>query len=182
MKKRAILIILLMIALFGIYKINLKDKILMKIYKIDYLDCVEKYSNEYDVDKYLILAIIKAESNFDEKAISKKKAIGLMQLLQDTAEEIAPKIDIEVNEQNIFEPELNINLGTKYISILLQKYKNVGLAVAAYNAGSGNVDNWIEEKILLSDGSNIENVPFAETNTYVRKILRDYEIYRKLYN
>ena len=154
----------------------------MKIYKIDYLNYVEKYSNEYDVDKYLIFAIIKAESNFDEKAISKKKAIGLMQLLQDTAEEIAPKIDVEVNEQNIFEPELNINLGTKYISILLQKYKNVGLAVAAYNAGSGNVDNWIEEKILLSDGSNIENVPFAETNTYVRKILRDYEIYKKLYN
>ena len=105
MKKRAILIILLIIALFGIYKINLKDKILMKIYKIDYLDYVEKYSNEYDVDKYLILAIIKAESNFDEKAISKKKAIGLMQLLQDTAEEIAPKIDVEVNEQNI----LNLN-------------------------------------------------------------------------
>ncbi len=181
MKKLGILLIFLIIAIFSFYKMNLTEKILMKIYKTEYINYVEKYSDLYDIDKYLIFAIIKAESNFDEKAVSKRGAIGLMQLMQNTAEEIAPKIDITINEQNIFEPDTNINLGTKYISVLLQKYKNTGLAIAAYNAGSGNVDNWIEKEVITEDGSNLENIPFTETNNYVRKILRDYEIYKKLY-
>ena len=68
-------------------------------------------------------------------------------------------------------------MGTKYISILIQKYNNINLALTAYNAGSGNVDNWINDGTLKSDGSDIEKVPFTETNNYVRKILRDYKIY-----
>ena len=54
--------------------------------------------------------------------------------------------------------------------------------MAAYNAGSGNVDNWIKDGILKKDGSDIEKIPFIETNNYVRKILRDYELYKELYN
>ena len=65
--------------------------------------------------------------------------------------------------------------------MLMQKYENINLALAAYNAGSGNVDNWIQDGTLKDDGSNIENIPYTETNNYVRKILRDYEIYQKLY-
>ena len=99
-----------------------------------------------------------------------------------TAEELSEKIDIELNENNILEPDININLGTKYISMLIQKYENINLALAAYNAGSGNVDGWIEKGTLKNDGSDIENVPFKETNNYVRKILRDYEIYTKVYD
>lgn len=154
----------------------------MIIYKTDYSEYVEKYANEYNVDKNLVFAIIKAESNFDEDAKSYRGAVGLMQLMQTTAEEIAPKINLDINEENILEPDININIGTKYISMLIQKYENVGLAVAAYNAGSGNVDSWIENKTLSQDGSDLENVPFTETNNYVRKILRDYEIYKQLYN
>ena len=86
-----------------------------------------------------------------------------------------------LNEENILEPDININIGTKYISMLIQKYGNINLALAAYNAGSGNVDGWIEKGTLKSDGSDIENVPFTETNNYVRKILRDYEIYKQIY-
>ena len=98
-----------------------------------------------------------------------------------TAEEIAKKVNVDLNEENILEPDININLGTKYISMLIQKYGNINLALAAYNAGSGNVDGWIEKGTLKEDGSDIENIPFTETNNYVRKILRDYEIYKKLY-
>lgn len=161
---------------------NTKNKILMKEYKTNYSEYVEKYANEYNVDKYLIFAVIKAESNFNKEAVSKKQAKGLMQLMQTTAEEIAGKVGIELNEENILDPDVNINLGTKYISILLQKYENINLALAAYNAGSGNVDGWINEGTLEKDGSNIENVPYVETNNYVRKILRDYEIYKELYD
>ena len=104
-----------------------------------------------------------------------------MQLMYSTAEDIAKRIDIDLNEEKILEPDININLGTKYISMLIQKYDNINLALAAYNAGSGNVDGWIEKGTLKADGSDIENVPFTETNNYVRKILRDYEIYKDIY-
>ena len=65
--------------------------------------------------------------------------------------------------------------------MLLEQYGNLELALAAYNAGIGNVNNWVEQGIIQKDGSDIENVPFKETNNYVRKILRDYKIYKELY-
>ena len=154
---------------------------LTKVYKLEYTEYVKKYANEYNVDEYLIYAIIKAESNFESNAESHRGAKGLMQLMYSTAEDISKRINIELNENNILDPDININLGTKYISMLIQKYNNINLALAAYNAGSGNVDGWIEKGTLKSDGSDIENVPFTETNNYVRKILRDYEIYKNIY-
>ena len=152
---------------------------LTKVYKLEYTKYVKKYA--YNVDEYLIYAIIKAESNFEPNAESHRGAKGLMQLMYSTAEDISKRIGIELNEENILEPDINIKLGTKYISMLIQKYNNINLALAAYNAGSGNVDGWIEKGTLKSDGSDIENVPFTETNNYVRKILRDYEIYKNIY-
>ena len=154
---------------------------LTKVYKLEYTEYIKKYAKEYNVDEYLIYAIIKAESNFEPNAESHRGAKGLMQLMYSTAEDISKRIGIELNEENILEPDININLGTKYISMLIQKYNNTNLALAAYNAGSGNVDGWIEKGTLKSDGSDIENVPFTETNNYVRKILRDYEIYKNIY-
>ena len=147
------------------------------LYKKDYSEYVIKYSQKYEVDENLIYALIKAESNFKADAVSNKNAQGLMQLMFATAEEVANKNGIELTEENILNPDININIGTKYISTLLEKYECVELAIAAYNAGIGNVDKWIEKGIIKSDGSDIENIPFKETNTYVRKIMRDYKIY-----
>lgn len=183
-KKIIILIIFAIIVLSILGKIDYKtirNQILKKVYKQEYTEYVKKYAKEYDVDEYLIYAIIKAESNFNQDAVSHRDAKGLMQLMYPTAEDIAKRIDIEINEENVLEPDININLGTKYISMLIQKYNNINLALAAYNAGSGNVDGWIGKGTLKSDGTDIENVPFAETNNYVRKILRDYEIYKNIY-
>lgn len=171
-------IIILIIINFG----NIKNYFLKKIYKIDYKEYVEKYSAEYEVDKYLVYAIIKAESNFKENAVSNKGAKGLMQLMPATAEEMAKKIEIQIDDNSILNPEININLGTKYISYLESKYENIGLALAAYNAGSGNVDSWIGKGILDSNGVNLEQIPYLETNNYVRKILRDYKIYKEIYS
>jgi soluble lytic murein transglycosylase len=154
----------------------------MKIYPIEYENFVQKYSEEYDVDKYLVFAIIKAESNFKDGAVSSKGAKGLMQLMDSTAEDIASSLNMDLNvDDDILDPEININLGTKYVSMMMKKYNCIELALAAYNAGSGNVDSWIKDSTLKDDGSDIENIPYKETNNYVRKILRDYEIYKKLY-
>lgn len=104
-----------------------------------------------------------------------------MQLLPSTGAEVAENLGIEFSEEKLLDPEYNVNLGINYFCLLYEKYQNLGIALAAYNAGSGNVDKWINEGILEKDGTNLENIPFDETNMYVRKILRDYEVYQKVY-
>ena len=175
-----IIFLLLYFILFKVVKID--ETIMKKIYPLKYSEYVEKYAEEYNIDKYLVYAIIKAESNFEEEAKSTSNAIGLMQIMEATAFETANKIDLDVSEEDLFNPELNIKIGLKYFTSLLEKYNNnYNLAIIAYNAGIGNVDKWIKEGVIKLDGSDIENVPFKETNNYVRKILRDYEIYKELY-
>ena len=177
-----ILVILIIISyiLFGVFKVQ--DRILKNIYPIKYEEYVSKYSEQYSVDKNLIYAIIKAESNFNENAISNKGATGLMQLMPATAIQLGKTMNVDCNEENLKDVDININLGVKYISNLIEKYNNIEVALCAYNAGTGNVDNWIEKGIIKKDGSDIENIPYKETNNYVRKILRDYKIYKKIYN
>lgn len=180
------LITLLILAsiIFILFKvIKIDDIIMKKIYPLKYSEYVEKYAKEYNIDKYMVYAIIKAESNFDENAKSSSDAIGLMQIMETTAIETARKMDLEVTEEDLFKPDLNINIGLKYFTYLLNQYdNNYPLAIIAYNAGMGNVDSWIKNGTIKEDGTDIENVPYKETNNYVRKILRDYEIYKGLYN
>ena len=178
---KKLLIILMTIILIIILVVICVNKLMIKIlYKKEYSECVSKYAQMYNVDENLIYSIIKVESNFDANAISSQNAQGLMQLMYATAEEVARKNNIELTEENILEPDINIKLGTIYLSTLLEKYECIEVALAAYNAGSGNVDKWIENGIIKEDGSDIENIPFKETNNYVRKIIRDYEIYKKI--
>ncbi len=144
---------------------------------------MEKYSEENGLDKYLVYAVIKAESNFNPNVKSNADARGLMQLMEGTAVERSNVIDNEdVEAYDLYDPETNIKLGTSYLSYLLNLYDgNTVLAIIAYNAGLGNVQQWIKDGVIQSDGSDIENIPFKETENYVRKILRDYQMYLKIY-
>ena len=179
--KKSIMIVIIVLIVVVILVLN-KDFFLKKIYKIEYEEYVEKYCKEYNVDKYLIYSIIKQESNFNEGAMSSKGACGLMQLMDKTAKEIAKNLVMNYESGNtLFNPEKNIKLGIAYFSYLKSVYKNDNLAIVAYNAGSGNVNKWIKENIIREDGSDIENIPFKETNTYVRKILNNYKMYKNLY-
>lgn len=176
-----VILVVIFILLFGVFKIQ--NVILKKIYPIKYSEYVYKYAEEYEVDPLLVFAIIKAESNFNPNVVSSSEAIGLMQLMDATAEELAKKLDITFSKKSsLYNPELNIRLGTKYFSDLLKEYNsNKLLALTAYNAGKGNVKKWIEQGTIKEDGSDIENIPYKETNNYVRKIIRDYKIYQELY-
>ena len=162
------------------------NKIMKNMYSRKYENIVELYSQKYQVDPNLIFAIIKAESNFNATAVSGKGAKGLMQLMEDTAKDVCKKVDTKIDTNKVgdklLDADINIELGTKYISILLEKYNNIAIALTAYNAGIGTVDNWIEKGIIQNDGEDIQNIPYKETNNYVRKILRDYKIYQKIYN
>ncbi len=158
------------------------NKILKMIYKTDYKEYVEKYAKQYDIDPLLVYSIIKAESNFKEGALSKKGACGLMQLMDETAKEVAENTVMEYESgTTLYNPEKNIYLGIAYYADLKAMYKNDELALTAYNAGIGNVNKWIAEGTLRQDGSDIENIPFKETNTYVRKILNNYKVYKRIY-
>lgn len=186
MKKETIVRIGIILIILGIIILILKPQnfILKKIYKLEYSEYVYKYANENNIDPYLIFSIIKAESNFDRNIESSSGAIGLMQLMESTAVEMANEIGEEVVvKEKLYNAEMNIKIGTNYYAYLVKRYNgNEELALAAYNAGMGNVDKWIKEGIIKEDGSNLENIPFKETNNYVRKIVRNYKIYQDLYN
>ena len=179
-----IFLFLIIIFIFlGYIKIFEIDKfIARKLYPKTYSEYVEMASEKYNVDENLIFAIIKNESNFKNTVSSNKGAQGLMQLMETTALEVAQSMEIyDISNIDLSDPKTNIEIGTKYYSYLYQKYKNTELALAAYNAGSGNVDKWIQAGSLKSDGSDIENIPYKETNMYVRKVIQTKKIYDYVY-
>ena len=183
--KTLIIIVLILLLIIVTTKILEVQNIFLKmIYPLKYSEYVYKYSGENELDPYLSFSIIKAESNFDEKAVSKSNAIGLMQILEKTAAQIAIE-DLELEsfkKDDLYNPETNIKIGLKYFSNLLKEYDyEYDLAIAAYNGGKGNVQKWIEQGIIGKKGEAIENIPFKETNNYVRKINRNYKIYKELY-
>ena len=143
---KLLIIILFVYAIIVLFDyIGIRDMILKQIYPKRYETYVEKYSNESELDSLLIYAIIKAESNFKIGVKSNSGAIGLMQIMESTAEEIANENNINID--NLHEPELNIQLGILYFRKLINRYDgNMVLAICAYNAGLGNVDRWILER------------------------------------
>lgn len=184
MKKKTFIIgIIVIILILMILMIKPQNWFLKKLYQLEYSEYVFSYAQENDIDPYLIFAMIKVESNFNRNITSNSGAIGLMQLMEATAIEMANELGEEVVvKEALYNPEKNIKIGVTYYAYLLNHYKqNEYLALAAYNAGMGKVDKWIAEGTIKEDGSDIENIPYKETNNYVRKIMRDYKIYQSLY-
>ena len=181
-KRLIIFLIIILILIIAFKIVNIPSIIMRNIYPKEYTEYVYKYSEENQIDPLLIFAIIKAESNFDYDVVSNRNAIGLMQLVDSTAKDVALRLKIDYDENTLYNPDENIMLGVKYFSLLYEKYGNIPIALTAYNAGMGTVDKWIENGTISKDGSDIENIPYKQTNNYVRKILRDYDIYKKLYN
>lgn len=157
------------------------------IYPRTHFDIVKEAASNNNIDPYLVLAIIKTESNFDKLATSSKNAKGLMQIMDSTAADINNNGQIveDITKANIYDEKINISLGCKYFSNLINKYDgNYYLAVCAYNAGMGNVDKWIEQGIVSKNLTVHENVklPFNETKKYLNKVINTYKMYRLLYN
>ncbi len=165
-KKRITLIAVTLI----VTAIFLPYQILLGGYK-KYEKTVDYYCQKYEVSKSLILAVIKTESNFNQNAVSKKGAIGLMQIMPSTAYFVAEKLEIE--NVNLYNKEQNIQIGTYYLKYLLNEFKNERLAICAYNAGEGNVNKWL-------NGNLINEIPFKETETYYKKVSLRIKLYEKM--
>lgn len=154
------------------------------IYPLKYEELIDKYSSEYEVDKYLIMAIIKTESGFNEKATSNVGARGLMQIMPDAFDWIKMKLndDDNVTFDDMYDPETNIKYGTYLISFLYNRYNSESLAAAAYHAGMTKVDDWLEDNTITNnDGNIIENIPSKTTAHYVDKVTNALQSYRNLY-
>ena len=148
------------------------------MFPVKYYDIIEKYSNEYNLSPELICAMIRAESGFDNEAKSHKDATGLMQIIKQTADWAAQEIGIEnYDYSRISEPEINIQLGCWYMGRLVSQYGgNVDTALAAYNAGSGNVSKWLAAE-KEQGGYSLSNIPFPETKVYIERV----NLYEKIY-
>jgi len=154
-------------------------RVMCFIYPNDYKLTVEKCAKMYGISPSVIYGVIKAESDFDESAVSKKGAVGLMQIMEPTGAWAAEKLDIS---GDLKKGETNIEIGSFYLSYLLDLYENdLDCALAAYNAGSANVDKWLSDKKYSDDGKTLKEIPFKETAGYVKKVRRNMKIYDFLY-
>ncbi len=153
--------------------------ILKTLYPLKYEDCIDKCSEKYGLDKFLVMGVISAESRFSEDAVSPKHAKGLMQLKDDTAYWCAEKYGIE---GEIYEAEVNIEIGCAYLSYLMDLFGgDEENALAAYNAGQGNVKKWLADSRYSADGKELDTIPYAETREYVERVGKREQIYKRLY-
>ena len=149
------------------------------VYPIEYKQEVLKESEENGLDWALVFAVIKVESNFNPNALSKKGAVGLMQLKPSTADYVAK---LKGQEQvDLYNPKVNIEYGCYYLKYLIEKFKNINTAVCAYNAGEGKVSSWLRNSEYSKDGKTLDAIPFPETKEYLDRIEKTFNKYKKLY-
>lgn len=147
-----------------------------------YSNLIAAYSREHAVDPHLVQALIREESFFRADSLSPARAFGLMQLLHSTARQVARGSSLKVRAKDLYDPETNISLGLQYLKTLIDKYDGrLYLALAAYNAGVGVVDQWLADFPGASEDEFIEMIPYSETRNYVKNILRNYFFYRYYY-
>jgi soluble lytic murein transglycosylase len=143
---------------------------------------ISEFSEKYSLDPYLVTAVINAESNFRPDAVSHANARGLMQISVKTGKWAAGKLGMKnYGSDDLFEPETNIQIGCWYLSSLYEEFGDMDLALAAYNGGSGNVSQWLRDKSLSPDGKTLERIPFPETEQYIKKVKKNYSVYKRLY-
>lgn len=150
------------------------------LYPKAYADLILKYSEKAGVDPNLAFAVMRSESAFAPSATSPVGARGLMQLMPHTAALVLK--EKKIDPDRLYDPELNIRLGTKHLRELIDQYNgNLVAVIASYNAGSHNVNRWLKTYSGLQTEEFIESIPFGETRDYVKKVLATADLYKRLY-
>lgn len=171
-----------------IYKLKteqqkLPDWYIWLLYPRPYWNEITKAAKEFDVDPYMILAVMRQESAFNPKALSPADAYGLMQLLPGTASGIAKQFNLpNPSIEELFDPEINIRLGAANLKDLLKRFRNRWvLVLASYNASPRVASKWLDTRWRPETLEFIEEIPYTETRTYVKLIIRNYLTYRALF-
>lgn len=162
---------------------SLPDDVLRVTYPVNYWSLIRKYSAAHKLDPYLIAALIAQESGYNPSARSAANAYGLMQVVPETGRAWARKLGIRgFSTQSLFDPEINIRIGTAYFADQVARLGSVHAALAGYNAGPTRARRWAAEKPELERDEWIDDIPFPETQFYVKRILGTAEDYRALYS
>ena len=161
---------------------ELPREILTAIFPLSYWDLIKKYSAEYELDPYLMAALVAQESTFVADVRSHANAYGLMQLLPSTGRSYARRLNLRYTSRLLTTAEPNIRMGMAYFADKVREFGSVPLALASYNAGETPVRRWISERgRTLPEDEFIDDIPYPETQNYVKRILGTAEDYRRLY-
>ena len=162
---------------------TLPSEILKVIFPVDFWPLLRKYSKQRGLDPFVVAALVAQESNFDPVVVSHADAYGLMQILPRTGRSYARKLGVKpFSTRRLKEAEVNVRLGTQIFADEIRKYGGVHFALAAYNAGGSRVVAWQRERPGLPQDEFIDDIPFPETQNYVKRILGTAEDYRYLYS
>ena len=179
-----ILLLLAAAAFFGfdIYQKSVQEYKLAT-HPLKYSEYVEKYADEYGIDKYVIYAFIKTESGFNADAVSSTGARGLMQLMETAFDWVKFRLGDgdDVTFDDMFDPETNIRYGAYMVSYLTEYFGCTDTAAAAYFSGIGEVSGWVSDPAYSSDGVHIDKYPSKNAAHYVNKINNALSTYYELY-
>lgn len=179
-------VLLLLIALAGVLLLLRFgcERYLRAAYPDTYRDTVPAAAEEYDLPPSLIFAVIHTESSFRPEAVSTAGAVGLMQVTEDTLDWAVMRTDgdTSLSANDLTDPAVNIHVGTCVLSLLSQMFENGDTVLAAYNAGMGNVQEWLADSRYSADGVTLDTIPFDETDRYVEKVRYAQKMYQKLYD
>ena len=178
-------LIFLCAAAFGGYLIyeNAQYQKALRNYPTAYTELIQQYAEQYELDPFLVQSIMRCESSNDPTVVSEAGAIGLMQIMPDTATWIAHKLDLDsvYTQDMLYNPETSIEFGCWYLRFLSGRFNaNVKQMVAAYNAGHGSVEDWLSDP-RFSENGELVTIPFEDTARYYDKVMAAYENYTTLY-
>lgn len=150
------------------------------LYPFAYWPVVSEVSRQYNIDPFALLAVMREESRYDPEARSMSGALGLMQLMPQTAYSLNREVKLQIADKRmIHDVRVNITIGGYYLKTLLTEFKNLPIALAAYNAGHEKVREWLRDGKYRAYDEFIEDIPYDETRNYVKKVLMSYNIYRQ---
>lgn len=161
--------------------VNSVSLVFQTLYPKDYSDLIEGYSDEYNIDKALLYALVECESGFDKNAVSEVGAKGLTQITPETFRWLQTKTGESYTENALFEPEISIKYGAFFLSMLIEEFDDTKTAVAAYHAGRGQVNTWLKNPEYSEDSLKLDNIPFKDTAQYTEKVMRVRDLYCKIY-
>lgn len=152
------------------------------VYPMDYSFEIDKYADEYDVPRALMYAVIHTESGFDPDAVSDAGALGLTQITPETFEWLQTKTGETYSKEALHDPDVSVEYGALFYSLLLEEFGNdPKTAAAAYHAGRGQVNRWLQNPDYSQNGVTLDVIPTKDTNHYVHKVLKAMDIYSNLY-
>lgn len=151
------------------------------LYPTAYAELVEREAREFSLPESLVYAVIRTESHFDPDARSHAGAQGLMQLTPDTFRWVASLDPPENGGKDLVDPQDNVHCGCALLRLLLDQFGTLDVSLCAYNAGIGNVSNWLSEETYTDDGETLHTIPYPETESYVKKVKAAMRRYQELY-